>query len=102
MDQQSQGIFEWVKRRKIVTGVLVVTPIPIGIAYPMSTPAVIVRGMVLGLAPAYVAILVTIDPNTVIAVKIATFISVCDGGCWCKDRQSQGYPDSEQHGFRSF
>src|ERR1700736_6092883 len=67
-----------------VTIVLVVAPIPVGIAHPMPPTSIIVGRMVLGLTPAYVAILVAGHANTVMAVHIAAFKSARDGCGWIK------------------
>ena len=80
-------------RVPFVTRVLVVTTISIGVAHPSPTTAVIVGLMVFRLTPAYVAILVACDANTVTAVQVAAFISVGDGSCWRKDCKSQGDSD---------
>ena len=88
-------------RVPFVTIVLVVTPISIGVANPMTATSIIVGRMVFRLAPAYVTILVACHTNTMMAVHIAALISVRNGVCWIKDRTSQAYKDSEQHGFRS-
>ena len=86
-------------RVPLVAIVLVVTPIPIGIAHPMPATSIIVSRMIFRLTPADVAILVACHTNTVATIHITAFISVRDRGCWIKDRRSRACNDSGQQDF---
>ena len=89
-------------RVPFVTIVLVVTPIPIGVAHPMPATSIIMGRMVLRLMPADVASSVACQTNAMMAIYIAAFISARDGGCGKKDRRSREYNDSDQQGFYSY
>ena len=89
-------------RVPFVTIVLVVTPIPIGVAHPMPATSIIMGRMVFRLTPADVAISVACQTNAMMAIYIAAFISARDGGCGKKDCRSREYNDSNQHRFYSY
>ena len=82
--------------------VLVVTPIPIGVAHPVTATSIIMGRMIFRLTPAYVAVLVAGHTNAVVAIHIAAFIGMRDGVCWIKDRTSQACDNEEQRGFGSY
>ena len=82
-------------RVPLVAIVLIVTPIPVGVAHQMPATSIIVSRMVFRLTPANVAILVACHTNTVATIHITAFISVRDRGRWVKNRRSRACNDSE-------
>jgi hypothetical protein len=85
-----------------MTIVLIVTPIPIGVAHPMPATSIIMGRMVVRLAPADVAVFVACQTDAMMTIYIAAFISVRDGACGKKDRRSREYDDSDQYGSKSY
>lgn len=75
--------------------ILVVASLSFRIAYPMTATSIIVGLVIFGLTPAYVTILVACHTYTVVAIHIAAFVGVRDGGCWIEDPGTQEKDDSK-------
>jgi hypothetical protein len=81
------------------TRVLIVTPIPIGIAHPTPLMAIDILFIVFRAFPTLVAILITGDTHTVIAIRIAALESASGGSRREKCRQHQAYSSGKKRGF---
>ena len=65
----------------LVTGVFVVTSITVGITYPPSGATVVLPVSVFGFFPTSIAVVVTLDADAVVAVRVASLVSVRGRRC---------------------
>jgi hypothetical protein len=63
----------------LVTGVLIVTPITVLIAYPASGTIVVVAVAIFRLAPTPITIVVALDANAMVVVRVAALVRARDG-----------------------
>jgi hypothetical protein len=63
-------------RAPFPVGVLKMTPVPIGIAYPPTRTAVNCALAIFRLAPTSVPVVVAVDPHAMIAVRVAALVGM--------------------------
>jgi hypothetical protein len=65
-------------RVPFAAGVFIMTPVPIGVAYPAARMAIYCFLAVFGLAPTFVSVVVTFDAHAMIAVRVAALVRMSE------------------------
>jgi hypothetical protein len=58
----------------LVTSVFIVTPITVSVTYPSAGMVVVLLARVFGFLPTSIAVVVTLDANTVITIGVAALV----------------------------